>query len=634
MIMMPRPLTLFAAVLLALLIRPALHAQTDWPVYGHDAGGQRYSPLTQITPANVAGLQRAWTFKGGKTGSQVTPVVVGGVMYVTTPDSVVALEPETGKQIWRFETPTVTRRGVAYWPGEANLHPRVFFGSGSDLVAIDVTTGKPATGFGNEGRVDMKKGVVEGLPEAQLASSRFTMMSPPAVFNDIIITGANNQEGSPSTGAYGDIRGWDARTGKLVWTFHTVPRPGEPGNDTWPKDGWKNRSGVNNWGVMTIDAKLGMVYVPLGCPTSDFYGADRHGDGLYGNSLVALDAATGKVKWFRQLVHHDLWDYDLAAPPALVEATRNGAKIPAVAQITKMGMMFVFDRRTGEPVWGIEERPVPQSSVPGEKTSQTQPFPVKPAPLSRMDITKEQLYKATPEHSKFCEALWEEQKLFTKGPFAPYPVGGPDEPNILVYPSTLGGGNWSGISYDPKLGYAFTNINNLAQWGHMEKKVDSKTGEVSYVRAAQFGGPYARFWNPANHIPCQDPPFGELVAVNLATGDIAWRAPLGTVPELEAKGVHNTGALNLGGSIATAAGLVFIGAANDSKFRAYDSKTGKELWAGQIDAVGQSTPITYLGKDGRQYVVIMAGGGPYWGSPAGDSLVAFALPDQHGPAKR
>jgi quinoprotein glucose dehydrogenase len=607
-------------LLLSLLVR-ILDAQTDWPVYGHDPGGQRHSPLTQITPSNVSKLERAWTYKGGKPGSQVTPVVIGGVMYVTTPESVAALEPETGKPIWRYDTPTVTRRGVAYWPGKRDLHPRVFVGSGSDLLALDATTGTPAPGFGNEGKVDMKKGVLDGLPDAP-----FRMMSPPVIFHDIVITGGNNTEGTPSTGAYGDIRGWDAVTGKLVWTFHTVPRPGEPGNDTWPKDGWKNRSGVNNWGFMTLDVERGMVFVPLGCPTSDFYGADRAGDGLYGNSLVALDAATGKVKWFRQLVHHDLWDYDVAAPPALIEATRNGRKVPAVAQITKMGMLFVFDRVTGEPIWGMEERPVPQRDVPGEKTSKTQPFPVKPAPLSRMDITRDELYKATPEHAQFCAALWAEQKLFSKGPFTPYPLGGPDQPNVLVYPSTLGGGNWSGVSYDPALGYAFTNINNLAQWGHMEKKVDPKTGEATYLRGAAFGGGYARFWNPANHIPCQDPPFGELVAVNMATGEIAWRSPLGTVPELEAKGVHNTGALNLGGSITTASGLVFIGAANDAKLRAFDSKTGKELWSGALDAVGQATPMTYLGKDGRQYVVIMGGGGPYWGSPAGDALVAFALP--------
>ncbi|HVW87787.1 MAG TPA: PQQ-binding-like beta-propeller repeat protein, partial [Bryobacteraceae bacterium] len=308
------------------MFAPLLVAQTDWPVYGHDPGGLRYSPLTQITPGNVAKLERAWTFHSGQPGSEATPLVIAGVMYVTVPDGICALEPETGKLLWKYTAPSITRRGLAYWPGDRNTHARVYAGSGSNLLAIDVTTGKPAPGFGNEGSVDMKQGVLGELPDARLA-----MQSPPAVYKDIVITGSNNNEPAPSAGAYGDVRGWDARTGKLVWTFHTVPRKGEPGNETWEGDSWKNRSGVNNWGFMTVDLDHGMVFIPLGCPTTDFYGADRHGNGLYGNSLVAVDAATGKVRWYQQLVHHDLWDYDLAAPPALIEITRQGKKIPAVA---------------------------------------------------------------------------------------------------------------------------------------------------------------------------------------------------------------------------------------------------------------------------------------------------------------
>ena len=604
----------FAALLLTCSLA---WSQNGWPAYGHDPGGLRYSPLTQITPQNVAQLQRAWTFHSGKPGSETTPLVIDGVMYLTAPNGIYALEPETGKVIWKFQAANVTRRGLAFWPGDKNTHPRVYSGTGSNLLAIDVTTGKPAPGFGTEGLVDMKKGVLGDLPDARL-----TMQSPPAVFKDIIITGSNNNEPAPSLGAYGDIRGWDARTGKLIWTFHTVPRKGEPGNETWEGDSWKNRSGVNNWGFMTVDVARGLVLVPLGCPTTDFYGADRHGDGLYGNSLVALDAATGQVRWFRQLVHHDLWDYDVAAAPALIDINRRGVRIAAVAQITKTGLLFLFDRVTGQPIYGMEERPVPQSKVPGEQTSPTQPFPLKPPPLSKSQFTPEDIYKSTPDHAAFCKALWEDQHMYTEGPFTPMALDG----NALTYPSTLGGGNWSGVSFNPDLGYVFTNIMNLAQWGHMEKKTDAQTGVVTWNRTSANGSAYGRFWDPENHIPCQEPPFGELVAVNVNTGDIAWKVPLGTVEALEAKGVHHTGALNLGGSIATASGLVFIAATNDNRIRAFDAKSGKELWAGAIDADGQATPITYLGKDGRQYVAIMAGGGSFWGAPGGDGLAAFALP--------
>ena len=266
-------------------------AQRDWPSYGNDPGAMRYSTLRQIHTGNAGGLKLAWTFRTGKPGSEAVPVVVDGMMYVTAPDGVYALVPETGELLWKHEAKPSALRGLAYWPGAGGSHPRVFAGNGHFLLALDVTTGKPAPGFGNEGRVDLKQGVLGGLKDGH-----YSLESPPAVFGDVVITGCSNGEGSPSAGAYGDIRGWDARTGKLLWTFHTVPRPGEAGAETWPPDGWKNRSGTNVWGFFTIDVKRGLVYAPLGCPTSDFYGADRVGDGLYGNSLVALDARTGAKK--------------------------------------------------------------------------------------------------------------------------------------------------------------------------------------------------------------------------------------------------------------------------------------------------------------------------------------------------
>jgi len=572
----------------------------------------RYSSLRQINTGNVERLQPAWTFRTGKPGSEAVPVVIGGVMYVNAPDGVYALVPETGELLWKHEASPVALRGLAYWPGSGGLHSRVFTGNGRYLLALDVTTGKPAPGFGNEGRVDLLKGVLGDLNDA-----RFVLQSPPAVFGDIVITGSSNGEGSPTAGAYGDIRGWDARSGKLLWTFHTVPRPGEPGSETWPPDAWKNRSGTNTWGFLTVDLKRGIVYVPLGSPTSDFYGKDRVGDGLYGNSLVALDARTGAKKWHRQLVHHDLWDYDLAAPPALFDIRRDGRVIPAVAQITKMGLLFVFDRVTGEPVYGMEERAVPQTAIPGEVTSATQPFPLKPPPLGRNTFRMEDLYDRSPEHASFCKELFETNQMKAGAPYTPLPLEG----NALFFPSTLGGGNWGGVSVDPSLGLLFVNVMHIGQWGHMEKR------GAEYVRTSAYG-PYARFWNRDTHIPCQNPPFGEMIAVDLASGDIAWRKPLGRIEALEAIGVRDTGTLGLGGSIATAGGLVFIGATIDARFRAFDSKAGKVLWETKLEANGHTSPLTYLGRDGRQYVALMAaGGGAFFGGPVSNTLVAFALPD-------
>ncbi len=595
-----------------LLLAGTVGAQTDWPRFGNDPGAMRFSALHQVNSSNVAKLDLAWAFRAGKPGSEAIPIVVGGVMYITAPDGVYALVPETGQLLWKYESSPTSLRGLAYWPGAAGLHARVFTGNGPFLLALDVTTGKPAAGFGREGRLDLKRGVL-----GDLSDSKYSLQSPPAVFGDVVITGGNNTEGSPSTGAYGDIRGWDAKTGKLLWTFHTVPRPGEAGSETWPTDGWKNRSGTNTWGFFTIDEKRGIVYAPLGSPTSDFYGADRAGDGLYGNSLVALDARTGNRKWSRQLVHHDIWDYDLAAPPALFDIHRDGRTIPAVAQITKMGLLFVFDRVTGAPVYGMEERAVPQTSVPGEATSKTQPFPLKPPPLGKNTFRIEDMYDLSEAQARYCKALFTDNHITIGGPYTPLPLDG----NALFFPSTLGGGNWGGVSVDQALGRLFVNVMNVGQWGHMEKR------GAEYVRTSAFGA-YARFWNRETHIPCQKPPFGEMIAVDLKSGDIAWRSVLGTVDSLDAIGVHNTGALNLGGSIATAGGVVFIAATNDSRFRAFDSKSGKVLWEVKLEASGHTSPITYMGRDGRQYVTLMAtGGGGFLGGGLSNSLVAFALPD-------
>ena len=322
---------LLLATALALCASAATLSAQDWPYRGGDPGEQRFSPLKQITPANVANLRQAWAFDVGASNLQVTPLVVNGVMYLSGGSNIFALEPESGKLLWKFETPApVGRRGLAYWPGDGGAGPRILQGAGDRLLALDAKTGKLASEFGGFGWVDLNLGIKGD------ADGRISMQSPPAVYKNIIITGGNNGENSPSLGLYGDIRGWDARSGKLLWTFHTVPRPGEPGNDTWEGTSWKDRSGTNTWSFFTVDSERGLVFAPIGAPTSDYYGGDRKGKNLYGNSVVALDANTGTLKWYQQLVHHDIWDFDIPAAPTLVDVRRNGRTMPAVAVMTKM----------------------------------------------------------------------------------------------------------------------------------------------------------------------------------------------------------------------------------------------------------------------------------------------------------
>ena len=589
----------------------------DWPMRDRDAAATRFSPLTQITPTNVASLQRVWTFDAEGGNLQLTPLVIDGVMYVSAGRKVWALEPETAAVKWVFEAPdTVSRRGLAYWPGDTRTGPRLLTGAGDQLLALDARTGQPATGFGDGGYQSLKRGVLGDV------EGRISMVSPPVVYRNVIITGGNNGEQSPSLGLYGDIRGWDAVTGRLLWQFHTVPRAGEPGVETWEGDSWKNRSGTNMWSFFTVDTERGLVFAPLGSPTSDYYGGDRKGKNLYGNSIVALDALTGRLKWHHQLVHHDLWDFDLPAAPVLITVTRAGQPIPAVAVLTKVTTLFIFNRETGEPIHGLEERPVPPSRVPGEQAWPTQPFPLKPPPLGRIDFDPARdFYTLTPEHAAYCQALWKDNQMYTEGPFTP---PGPDR-TMVTFPSTLGGGNWNGLAYDPTRALVFTNVSNIGQVARMQQGKD-RSGNVGWVRASPWGGPVGRFWNPESKIPCNAPPFGELVAVNVNTGEIAWKQPLGFYPELKARGFANTGAPNIGGPMVTQSGVLFVGASTDRQFRAFDSASGKLLWETELDAAAHSVPMTFLGRDGRQYVVVAAGGGSFLGSPAGRHIVAFALP--------
>ena len=439
------------------------------------------------------------------------------------------------------------------------------------------------------------------------------MTSPPVTYKNIVICGALTADGEPK-GPAGDVRGFDAHTGKTLWTFHTVPRPGEYGNDTWEGDSWKDRGAVNAWSLLNVDTERGIVFLPLTSPAFDFYGGDRKGAGLFGDSLVALDAMTGQRLWHFQTVHHNLWDYDLPAKPLLVSVRRNGKDIPAVAQITKTGFTFIFDRVTGKPLYDIEEVPVPASEVPGERAWPTQPRPVAPPPYARQSMKLEELTDVTPESHAFCAKLIEGAVLgniFT-------PVG--LKPTVL-FPGSNGGANWGGASYDPETRTLYVNSMDVGMLYHMVKRA----GAIPY-RPVGSGTNSSRFWD--DHLyPCQKPPWGFLTAIDLDHGTFRWRSVLGVVDELVAKGIPPTGTPNLGGSLLTPSGLIFIGATNDARFRAFDKDTGKELWVTRLPASAHATPMTYVSpRSGKQYVVIASGGGNKYNSEFSDALIAFALP--------
>ncbi len=649
-----RPMKLSLSVLVFGCALSAQVLSKEWPTYGHDSGAMRFSPLTEMTPANVGKLKQAWVYHmkpagvnaigprsgdvegaarprvGGFGPSTVTPLVVDGMMYLTTPyGRVVAVDSTTGKEVWAFALPGgggASTRGVEYFAGEGKTPPQIVFGSGDGrLFSIDAKTGKPNLSFGDNGIVKLNtEEIMRGLP------GRNGLTTPPTVYKNLVITGGTTQE-NPPQGPAGDVRAWDMHTGKLVWTFRSIPGEGEKFNDTWAKDSWRDRTGVNVWGFITVDAVRGIVYMPFGAPSVDQYGGDRHGDNLFSTSLVAADAKTGKYLWHFQITHHDIWDADLTAAPALLDVKRGGKTIPAVAAISKVGLLFLLDRVTGKPIYGVEERPVQQSVVPQEKTSKTQPFPLKPPPLSRMSIKAEDVNTVTPEFEAACKAMMKDVEL--GGPYLPVSYN-----KLGVrFPGNHGGVNWGGVSFSPQLGYLFVNTSELGQVTGIKERASTEGRAMGrgVGNRVHPEGPYegiggGRFSLPGKdgstqQIPCQQPPWGLLTAVNVNTGEFAWRVPLGVTDSLP-EGQQKTGRPGNGGTIVTAGGLVFVGATDDARFRAFDAKTGKELWSTKLGGAAQATPMTYQGKDGRQYVVITSTGGGFFNNPVtDDSIVAFAL---------
>ncbi len=668
----------------------------DWPAYGGAPENNHYSSLAQINRENVKRLSVAWTFDTQEQGGlQTSPIIVEGVLYGITPtQKVFALDAATGKPLWKFDSGirgTQPDRGLAYWSDGQDK--RILVGVMNFVYALDAATGKPIPSFGNQGRIDLR----ENLGREPASAQSVYLTSPGIVYKDLVIFGGRNPETLPAPP--GDIRAYDVRTGKLRWSFHTIPHPGEFGYETWPKDAWKTSGAANNWAGMTLDPRRGILYAPTGSAAFDFYGADRVGDNLFANCLLALNAETGERIWHFQGVRHDIWDRDFPSPPALLTVKRDGKEIDAVAQTSKQGFVYLFDRISGKPLFPMESRKYPASNVPGEVTASEQLLPTRPAPFARQLLTADLLTNRTPEMHRW--ALEKFKKFRSGGQFLPFTVG----KDTVIFPGFDGGAEWGGPAVDTETAIIYVNSNDAAWTGalapntgenspraiymsqcsicHGEKMTGSppampslvavgerltpmqigmtiKNGKgrmpgfpnlsedhlfalIEYLMSGEskeltsstplpaamkfrFTG-YQKFLDPEGY-PAVAPPWGTLNAINLNTGEYVWKIPLGEYPDLAAKGLKNTGTENYGGPIVTAGGLLFIGATSyDKKFRAFDKSTGELLWEATLPFSGTATPATYE-VNGRQFVVIAAGGGRDPRSPSGGVYVAFALPQE------
>jgi len=629
-------------------VQAADEADTQWPTYGNDPGGSRYAEVSQINRTNVARLAPAWTYRTGDLGEgypsgrreafEATPILIDGVLYFSTPyGHVHAVDAATGERLWHFDAQLPndrqyaenTSRGVSAWrdverpDGPCAL--RIFVGTlDARLIALDAAKGTPCADFGTNGTVDLNVG------SRPRDVGNYLVTSPPVIWNNLVITGSAVGDNRAVDNELGIVRAFDTRTGALAWTWDPIPRtPDNPVYREWNEKSAELTGAANAWSVLSVDTQRGLLFVPVGSASPDYFGGERPGDNRHANSLVALNAATGAVVWAAQLVHHDVWDYDMPAQPVLIDLMRNGETIPAVVQTTKMGMLFVFNRETGVPLFPIEERPVPQNGVAGEVLAATQPFSTLPSLVPRDPLKPEDAWGFTWWDRGKCKDLL--AKYRSEGIYTP-----PSLEGSVEWPGYSGGSNWGSVTFDPVHQLLIANTNRLPFVVQLIPREKLKEVYDSHVYpdsefARQTGTPYGMrrelIASPLG-VPCIAPPWGTLTAVDLKAGGIAWQVPLGTSRDLAPWPFwFIDGVPNMGGSIVTAGGLIFIAAATDDFLRAFDLQSGAELWRGRLPAGGQATPMTYR-QNGRQYVVIAAGGHGGAGTTRGDYVVAFALPQK------